>query len=402
MKCKFAVTSCEFCNYLYVRAFDSYSNTCLEGTNYAVKYSENRVDPSMTSAKSTKVMVDQDNDKAVIIAKAVSDSFYKKRLDSQTESSNNITLAAECQLQKEMKEVENYISHRVDERTWWVLRSTPQVHCKSIIPVFSRVRVVTIDANGKMRCSCGYTHRHGIPDRHIAHIAFKFGKDFHCFGHHDVDLRYLNSYCNFVATDDPSTMDDSKLSLRSQLQLARREICGFPTAPPFLDMAICMYAVGDNSDDKFKGFTHVQAKDYFQAMMQKGTVVLNYSPHQVQLALKAANFVENAAGLTQETYNCEDSAAEDERIDFPDVDESEMASSDNTHLSPYEQMKPIFAEVISLMDGANEEMINKMKSIGQGMIHELKQFHPSQLPQPKGRLVSCMPPNQLKQKQHHR
>ncbi|KAG7372657.1 MULE transposase domain containing protein [Nitzschia inconspicua] len=51
------------CFYLDVRGFDAYSNTCLEGTNYGVKYCENRVLPNMSQAKATKVMINQDEDK---------------------------------------------------------------------------------------------------------------------------------------------------------------------------------------------------------------------------------------------------------------------------------------------------------------------------------------------------
>jgi N-acetylmuramoyl-L-alanine amidase len=112
------------CHYLYTRAFDSYSNSVLEGTNYGVKYCENGVRPNMSSAKSTKVMVDQDLDKSAITSKKTADALFKTPLHTSTATSKSIVRVAESHLQKEMAEVENYSSIRVKDNEFWVLRST--------------------------------------------------------------------------------------------------------------------------------------------------------------------------------------------------------------------------------------------------------------------------------------
>ena len=76
--------------------------------------------------------------------------------------------------------------------------------------------------------------------------------------------------------------------------------------------------------------------------------------------------------------------------------------------SAYERFNPMFKEVISLLDGADEAMGNNVQNAFQDMIKKLKQFRSAKLPPPTGSIVSCIPVNQQskskhkKQKQYHR
>jgi hypothetical protein len=133
----------------------------------------------------------QDKDKAANTRRGISDQFHKTPLYTQTKTSKHIQQKAECLLQQQMKQIDNYKSIRVDENTWFVLRSTtPKTESPSILPLFSRIRKVTVDENGQMQCDCGFTSRNGIPDRHIGHVACKYGIDFQSFCHGDIDVRY--------------------------------------------------------------------------------------------------------------------------------------------------------------------------------------------------------------------
>ena len=120
------------------------------------------------------------------------------------------------------------------------------------------------------------------------------------------------------------------------------------------------------------------------------------------MALKAEYNVEHAAGMTQETYNCE---SDDQSISFPEQGYREM----NTRLSSYQRFNPMFKEVIALMEGVDKDVENEIESTFQGMINKLKQLHTAKFPPVIGNIVSCMPRNsQLKstrhrkQKQHNR
>ena len=70
------------CYFLGVRAMDAYSNTPHEGTNNGAKYCENRVDPTMSQAESTKRLTEQDQDRAKTKRRQVADSFHKTQLHS--------------------------------------------------------------------------------------------------------------------------------------------------------------------------------------------------------------------------------------------------------------------------------------------------------------------------------
>ena len=176
---------------------------------------------------------------------------------------------------------------------------------------------MTINNSGKMECDCGSIHRNGIPDRHIAHVAIKFGKDFESFTHHDVDPRFWMSYCKFVAVDDPSQMDAEKLKLRADLIKARQEMNGFPSAPSFQELDKLTYVAGMKSEEMFLRYSVEEAKQHFELMKAKGSAVLNYADNDVEAALMAEYNVDHAAGMTQETYNCE-SEQVDHSISFPE------------------------------------------------------------------------------------
>jgi len=145
------------CFFLHIRAFDAYSNTPHEGTNRGSKHCKNRVLPNMSQAQSTKVLTEQDAARTKSKRRAMSDAFHKTQVYSHTATSQHLLPQAESMLQVEMEQSENYVSVRIDSKTWWVLRGTVRKLGGRPIPVFERVRVVWIDKNGCMQCSCGYT-----------------------------------------------------------------------------------------------------------------------------------------------------------------------------------------------------------------------------------------------------
>jgi hypothetical protein len=96
------------CYYLHVPAIDAWTNTPHEGTNRGLKYAENRVLPSMSQAQATKVLTDQDFNKAKIKKRAASSSFHKTQLHSSTGTSQDLQKESESMLQEEIIESEQY------------------------------------------------------------------------------------------------------------------------------------------------------------------------------------------------------------------------------------------------------------------------------------------------------
>jgi hypothetical protein len=82
---------------------DAYSNTPHKGTNNGAKYCENRVNPTMSQAESTKRLTEQDEARAKTKKKQVADSFHKTQLHSSEKASQHLQKEADSHLKEEMK-----------------------------------------------------------------------------------------------------------------------------------------------------------------------------------------------------------------------------------------------------------------------------------------------------------
>ncbi|KAG7341732.1 SWIM zinc finger domain protein [Nitzschia inconspicua] len=273
------------CFYVDVRGFDAYSNTCLEGTNYGVKYCENRVLLNMSQAKATKVMINQDEDKFTQNRKRASDAFHKTPLQARTNTSAHVLQTAESMLQQAMVASESYISYRVCERKWWVLYSGHRNLPVRLLPVFARARTVSIDENNRMKCSCCEYERNGIPCKHICHVASKFGTNFESFTHHLVNIRFWTAYSLYAVVLDPSELNEDELNIRNKLVTTRWKSPQTPTAPASMkSMDEGRYSVGSKSEDKFMSMTGEDLFLYFQALMKNKLSILNYNIEHVEKA----------------------------------------------------------------------------------------------------------------------
>jgi hypothetical protein len=70
------------------------------------------------------------------------------------------------------------------------------------IPLFNRIRIVNIETDGIMRCSCCKFEKSDIFCKHqcsVAKLIYKMGNaSFGGFNHHDVALRYVTSYMHLA------------------------------------------------------------------------------------------------------------------------------------------------------------------------------------------------------------
>lgn len=317
------------CYYLNVRAFDAWTNTPHEGTNRGIKYCENNVRPNMSQAESTSTLWKQDDARTRSKGRSISDSFYKTQLHSDAIATQFLQKEADCQLQNQMKEAECYASMRIDETTWWILRCAPRKRAVGPKPVFERVRVVTVNEQGHMECTCGYPNQYGIPDRHMAHVALFYGVNYEEFSHHDVDIRHHNSYCRLVATKDPSLMGPSELNIRSQLLRARNlelpvpgkyEFVSFGDGPEF--------AIGSMCDGISES---EQVRERLQEIEGQPAATLNYSASQISSAVN--RMLGNATGFSQTEHNCYSSNNDNDSFGFPAFEDDDD-DDDNKGVAP--------------------------------------------------------------------
>lgn len=366
------------CFFLGIRALDAWTNTPHEGTNSGLKRkSENAVRPDMSQAHATKVMSEQDLDRTDLKRLEVAKSWHKTPLHSKTPTSQHVQKEAESMLQDAMDRVETYISVRIDTNTWWVLYYVLSTEApQSPIPVVRRVRVVTRDENGVMRCSCGAPHHYGMPDSHIAHVAVKYGINFKAFTHHDLALRNHNNYCMFVGTRLESDMTAEEKDIRRALIQARQQESGLPSIHSVKSFeSRSEYAVGTMcTSSELTCFEDVYAaiSTLYNRTLPK---ILNYSDSDVEVALDAlANGYDNAAGYTEVQHNCEHT---DEPITFPDWDAASSGHSSRalTKLSAHAQVQPIFKEYSQVMEKASANVRKAGLDILNKALSELKAAH---------------------------
>ncbi|KAG7364440.1 transposase, mutator family protein [Nitzschia inconspicua] len=320
------------CFYVDVRGFDAYSNTCLEGTNYGVKYCENRVLPNMSQAKATKVMINQDEDKFTQNRKKASDAFHKTPLQARTNTSAHVLQTAESMLQQAMVASESYISYRVCERKWWVLYSGHRNLPVRLLPVFER-----------------------------------FGTNFESFTHHSVDIRFWTAYSLYSVVLQASELNEDELNIRNKLVTARWKSPQTPTAPASMkSMDEGRYSVGSKSEDKFMSMTGEDLFLYFQALMKNKLSILNYNIENVEKAVAVMEKHQgNVVGMTQEMQNC----SADFSFFGPGDETSDVADPVGSH----EVLNPLYKELTQLCDIAGKDKTAKTARDLETLISALKE-----------------------------
>ncbi|KAG7353854.1 SWIM zinc finger domain protein [Nitzschia inconspicua] len=338
----------------------------------------------MSQAKATKVMINQDEDKFTQNRKKTCNAFHKNALQGRTITSAHVLQTAESMLQQAMVASESYISYRFCDHKWWVLYSGPHNVQGRLLPVFQRVRIVSVDENHKMTCSCCEYERNGIPCRHICHVALKFGSNFESFTHHSVDIRFWTVYSLYAVVLDPSELNEDEIKIRNKLVTARWKSPQPPTAPSSMkSMDEGRFSVGSKSQDQFKSMTSEDLLLYFEALMKNKLSILNYNIEHVEKAVAVMEKHHgNAVGMTQKMHNC----SADFSFVGPGDEISDMANAVGSH----EVLNPLCKELIQLCDVAGKDKTEKTARDLESLIIALKEEIASQQSPPTGQVVSFM------------
>jgi len=392
---------------------EAYSNVCLEGTNNKLKHSENGVRPQDSKAKSTRVMVFQDEEEGCKLKKASIEGLFKTPTYSNTITCKSIIKTAESELQQQLAQTGNYVSLRKDETNWLVVRST--LRCRTLLktrPVFSRVRHLGVDENNEFGCSCYFFERFGIPCRHMAHVAKAYGCNFVGFTARDVDVRYHRSYSHYVAANDANELNEIGKQIRNKLIKLRDGRFVAPKAPSFKAYENCVkFSVGTESEEQSLLFDLPHVMAHFE---DRGinTVVLNYCTEDVETAKKAAETFGNCAGMTQVMYNGEEGVNEaDTATVFPDNDKEEdiefpmdnQENAENDRPVPFhERFNPMFKEMCLACEHASETEMKEIEITFQNIISDHMKKRAAMLPAANGKIVSCLPVDRNASYKHHK
>lgn len=397
----------KFARYLYVgrRCFNEYSNTCIEGTNNALKHCENSVRPSMGVAKTTRVTVGQDLEKARTTKMANANDRHKQPVAQQSSTSNLLTQLGEGMLQHEKKLARTYVSARSKSEplTWFVLYSGERAGVEpgeTLRPVFVRVRKVWV-CNGHLHCDCHLRVEMGVGwCRHIHHVVIHYAlASFESSLHHGVDLRFWSSY-NYYMLRDPSAMDASELAIRNRLTEARTE--GLRVVAP-TEWKDAETACGVDSQQEFKNLPPVELRSRIEFLHRSRTLA-NYREDDIRRALSALKS-RPVAGMTQETYHCtewkEDAVGNDDYADFEVNTALVLANkAETTGAGFYQRMNPLWKEAAAVMEENYDPDLEALFRAVMDKMLARGDSNSSKKRPPPGSIVSCKVPLSTKSHKH--
>jgi len=342
-------------NYIFIRTFRIWGNNRHEGTNNGLKYSENGVRPNMGLVESTKTLMDQDDGRWDLKAKATSDSLFKKKLRTESKTANQLSKEAEGEVQQEFQARHNYGSHRVSDCEWLVMFLGVRKQGR-LIPNFERVRRVVLAGDGSLSCSCNRHEETGIPCRHIAHVMQFYTKGFNGFSIDDIDIRYHNMYAYYVAYKLPSELDEAHLRLQRKLMSSRQD----PTAnkPRVQQMDSLLsnidHAIGDGIN--FEG----SVSDHIMGANQLQPCCNNYTKEQIDIAVQ--EFKHQTLGQTYFEATSE-TVDDDADFDWAACIEDDTESMDDSPQKDvvHEVCQPSIKEMLQVFDAGSPNAAQRLR-----------------------------------------
>ena len=169
-------------------------------------------------------MINQDECKASHRKRNSLVAFNGIPLYSNAGTCRLIQAVAETMIQEQLSLADTYASVRFSETQWFVGYSAERTISTCDVspkPMFARIRTVTLNKSGELCCSCGYTERNGVPDRHLMHVAINYGISFEGFTHHQVAVRFWRAFDKFVVVGELLEMDSIHLGIRNKLWQAK-------------------------------------------------------------------------------------------------------------------------------------------------------------------------------------
>ena len=138
---------------------------------------------------------------------------YKLWSDSQTK--NALTTYAEGLACDNFDNRKIYNVWRNDANSWWVMKKTAgtsaMVSYESSEILYDRVRIVNIDCDGFMSCSCGKVQMYMMPCRHICAIIdkkeFYVPSMFHIRWHKMYNYYHGNNFGSKLATNSTHSIN---------------------------------------------------------------------------------------------------------------------------------------------------------------------------------------------------
>jgi hypothetical protein len=219
---------------MFIRHFNVSTNSAHEGTNFGLKNHAANVKPCHNLTNGAKAMTFQSNVKIMQLSEESTRHILRDNLSSIHPSRNHLTSIAVSILDNEFGRIHCYDVNHVARNTWQVFlksnqesnsaddlvydsdnestlqdslpedltaleeqQTHPSQEESSPIPVFRRIRKVTVSAGRVMSCSCGQFERTGLSCVHIMAVVSHHNSGWCGFMHHDVSIRWWKDYLHY-------------------------------------------------------------------------------------------------------------------------------------------------------------------------------------------------------------
>lgn len=399
--------------YAHLRCYGEKTSSSHEGTNNAIKYAADAVVPQNNIDRTTKTLMDGDERRGMMRSVQAFREYHHTKLWSRSSTSQKLTTMAESLVSQQQELSTRYDLKAISPTSYRVkLQEEFRQEPKGLIPVFNRVRTVSLEAStgqGRFyRCDCGLFDTTGIPCRHIirvmSHVHFTSLIPFE-ISHKDVAVVHWSAYETFACQGG-----EDQLSILFD-KLATCDIHG----PAVREGSLAPSTFLVTEEDK---------NNWLKPSATSSCV--NYKEEAIEAAIRRYGSSNNYTSviMTQErlTQMDEDSVVElptQGEDDFPsnwDTDEeSGQFSNKNSFPSPvnhreikelgaYHVCNPIFKELISLIDGKEDMIKSLQEDLAQRLAEAKETLHDEMnKKQPaKGtrRYVSCMLPVETRRKTH--
>ena len=348
-----------------VRHYFEYSNTPLEGENYALKHSGVRTHPQLPLQNSLQIVSQLAEKRFSEITDRVVTLDGKVSTNSIQSVHNKLTPTSSSELSYLVGATKYFISHRLDGKKWLVTRNRQYDYLiKTVVPRFRRVRTVTWK-NGQLFCTCPYTQVNGIPCVHALTVAQNFSPKWVYPSYLDVSVTWWKSY--YLYSLPCSQVDEKERYIRMRHAfhtMKKFETVGIHIGLEILDI------------QNFQSTTAVPS-DF---ITQEGNVsCVNYPDSSTvdDFDEYSSNLIPGCSQLSVE--HSQRLSPDDEALfDFvrinQDDDDIAINKNDKKSVTLYERMKPAFYESYNWMRSiGTEDDVDKYCSFMEQLIGDLKQ-----------------------------
>ena len=224
-----------------IRHFDEYSNSCHEGTNNAVKYGSNAINPTYRLDHAAERLCNYANKKYTMSMQNVLSQEQSTPLWLPLKCAPDLVTRGYQLLFEQWKSSSRYMNCKNSSNTWLVKRlPLEQVSytCK-LIPSFININQVHVQ-NEVMFCSCCFFERFGLPCRHMLHVLRSF-PEYSEPSKIDISIHWWKSYYLFGYQTDPDQVVISNLLQHIESKEAKGPQClriWYERKPIFIELGI--------------------------------------------------------------------------------------------------------------------------------------------------------------------